>query len=276
MEDTLSALIAHFGFEAAVFFKGDFCGTTDFDAGQHVGHLHFVRQGPVILEHQDREAILIDVPTVVLYPKPFNHRLVIPPESMANLVCATIVFRDLEHNPFATALPDYVQIPIDEVNGLEHITEHLFREASRNEPGQRFVLNRLCDILVFEIIRYVLKHGELKTSLLAGLTDPGIARALTAIHNAPGADWRVGTLAMHASMSRSKFAKRFHDLIGMTPARYLSDRRLALAEHLLQQDQPVKTVASAVGYGTQAAFTKAFTAKTGLSPKQWLRKQRRH
>lgn len=269
----IAQLIADFGFDAKVFFKGDFCGTTHFDGQDGGGHLHFIREGTVIMEHA-AGPLVVDGPAVVLYPKPFPHRLVVAPGADAKLVCATIHFRDTERNPFVAAMPAWVHMPVNDVSGLVLTTQHLFLEATRNEPGQHYVMDRLCDILVFEIIRHVFKQDNLKTGTLAGFSDPGIARALAAIHANPGAAWNLATLASEASMSRSKFALRFHELVGITPARYLSDWRLSVAMKLLQQDHSVKAVAAAVGYGTQPSFTKAFVNSTGLSPKQWLLRQR--
>ena len=269
----LATLIPEFGFNAKVFFKGDFCGTTNFDGDGNLGHLHYVREGKVIMEHAEGDPLVIDVPSVVFYPRPFRHRLVVPTASQAKLVCASIGFREMEKNPFVVAMPPWVQIPISEGSGLMHTTEHLFLEASRNEPGQHYVLDRLCDILVFEIIRYVFKRENLKAGTLAGFTDPGIARVLISIHNAPGANWTIETMAIEASMSRSKFSARFHELVGTTPARYLMEWRLSVAKKLLKKNQSVKAVASAVGYGTQPAFSKAFTDSVGISPKKWLLKE---
>jgi AraC-like DNA-binding protein len=74
-------------------------------------------------------------------------------------------------------------------------------------------------------------------------------------------------------MSRSKFALRFRELVGTTPASYVADWRLALAERLLMQNQPVKVVADAVGYGSQGSFTRAFTVRNGMPPKERLRQR---
>lgn len=270
----LATLIPEFGFNAEVFFKGDFCGATDFDGDGNLGHLHFVHQGTVIMEHAEGDALVIDVPSVVFYPRPFKHRLVVPAGSQARLVCASIRFRQMEKNPFVAAMPQWVRIPISEVSGLVHTTEHLLLQASRNEPGQRYVLDRLCDILVFEILRYMFKREKLKAGTLAGFTDPGIARVLMCIHNAPGANWTIATMATEASMSRSKFSARFHQLVGTTPARYLAEWRISLAKKLLKENRSVKAVASAIGYGTQPSFSKAFKDGTGISPKQWLLNER--
>lgn len=70
--DFLSAVIAKFGFDTDVFFNGEFCGTPDFQARLGMGHLHFIREGPVLFEHDGQDALVIQGPAVVLYPRPFD------------------------------------------------------------------------------------------------------------------------------------------------------------------------------------------------------------
>jgi AraC-like DNA-binding protein len=51
---------------------------------------------------------------------------------------------------------------------------------------------------------------------------------------------------------------------------YLTERRIQLAAHLLT-DGPatVSAVAHTVGYGSEAAFSRAFKRSMGLSPGAW-------
>ncbi len=151
------------------------------------------------------------------------------------------------------------------------MTDFLFRESAINESRPQFVLDRLCDILIYEIICHVIDQGSVNTGTLAGMADKGIRQALAGIHREPGMAWSVDTLAAHASMSRTKLATRFRELVGTSPGRYLTDRRLTIAEGLLLQGDLVKSVAEAVGFGSPPSFTKAFIYRNGLSPKQWVK-----
>ncbi|HEX8887164.1 MAG TPA: helix-turn-helix transcriptional regulator [Noviherbaspirillum sp.] len=74
-----------------------------------------------------------------------------------------------------------------------------------------------------------------------------------------------------AGMSRSKFASQFHKQVGMPPAEYIAQRRMKLARQLLRQRLPVEQVAIRVGYQSQPAFSRAFSARFGVSPSAWLR-----
>ncbi len=107
--------------------------------------------------------------------------------------------------------------------------------------------------------------------LVTGLSDPRLARALVALHDEPGAPWSVEQLATVAGMSRTSFNQRFRDLVGQTPADYLSDWRIGLAQAGLLQGASIKQLASDLGYANPSALSRAFAAKSGCSPRDWLK-----
>jgi AraC-like DNA-binding protein len=57
------------------------------------------------------------------------------------------------------------------------------------------------------------------------------------LHSNPAHPWTVGELARHAALSRSAFARRLTELIGVAPLEYLSDWRMAL-EHTSHRRPP--------------------------------------
>jgi AraC-like DNA-binding protein len=77
---------------------------------------------------------------------------------------------------------------------------------------------------------------------------------------------------MASGMSRSSFAVRFKDLVGETPLEYLTSWRMQKATSLLQKgDNKLFEVAKAVGYDTDAAFSKAFKRVVGVAPREYRR-----
>jgi AraC-like DNA-binding protein len=272
--DMLSGLLSRFTLRARVFHTGELCGISDFRADDEVGHLHLVRQGQVIVHHANCPSIHIDVPTFLFYPRAFSHRLVVPSDSVADILCAAIAFRDGDHNPLARALPDYLLIPLKQIPTLTHVLDLLFNEAFHDQSGRQLILDRLCDVLVVQVIRHAMETGQMTSGMLAGLATPGLARALVAMHEQPAEAWTLERLATLSGMSRSSFAKHFHQVVGITPADYLTSWRISMARSLLEKNVPVKRVAQDVGYGSQPAFTKAFTARLGMSPRAWLNRAR--
>ena len=114
------------------------------------------------------------------------------------------------------------------------------------------------------------KH--LQSGLLAGLAEPRLAKAIQAIHTQPAHAWSVETLATVAGMSRARFAASFSTIVGLTPGGYLSEWRIGIAQTLLRRGKPLQNIASAVGYGSASALSRAFSAQLGLSPKEWLKR----
>ena len=83
----------------------------------------------------------------------------------------------------------------------------------------------------------------------------------------------VESLAEAAGMSRSAFAARFKELLGQTPLEYVTEWRMQKAMQLLQQrDKKLIDVARSVGYGSDAAFSKAFKRVVGANPGEYFKR----
>lgn len=77
----------------------------------------------------------------------------------------------------------------------------------------------------------------------------------------------VPDLAARAHMSPRTFARRFREVTGTTPHRWLLDQRLQLAERLLEDtDLTVDTVADRAGFGSSDTLRHHFAARRGVGP----------
>lgn len=104
------------------------------------------------------------------------------------------------------------------------------------------------------------------------LRDPHIARAVEAIQNEPGTKWSVAGLARVANSSRSAFAEQFRLAVGVPPLAYLARVRMERAKQLLTAEGfSVGQTASALGYCSDEAFSRAFRRVAGESPTAWRR-----
>ena len=72
-----------------------------------------------------------------------------------------------------------------------------------------------------------------------------------------------------SGVSRSVLAERFVEMVGQPPMQYLALWRMQLASRLLVEGGQVATVAGAVGYESEAAFSRAFKKLMGQSPASW-------
>jgi transcriptional regulator GlxA family with amidase domain len=113
-----------------------------------------------------------------------------------------------------------------------------------------------------------MEGNEIDSGLLNGLSDPRVAQALVAIHEAPGENWTLERLAEIAGMSRTQFAVTFKSLIGITPMTYLSNWRLDIARDELAAGRQVKAVANMCGFSSPASFSRAFAKRYGAPPRR--------
>ena len=172
-------------------------------------------------------------------------------------------------------LPPVIHIRREEAGAarLHRIVELIGEEAAAQRPGRELILERLVEVLLVEALRFrAASAARQEQGLLAGLSDPGLARALREIHVDVARRWTVAELARTAGMSRAVFAERFARKVGMPPMQYLLEWRTAIAKDLLRRERPpLAEVAERVGYQSASAFSTAFTRLTGCSPSAFAR-----
>lgn len=276
--DRLSPLFERFRVRASLFHAGPLCGVTHFDAHPGRGFLHVMRRGEMEIRHEADSGLVqrlsVTEPSLVFYPRPLAHDFHNAPAEGSDFVCATLDFDAGEAHPLVLALPPLVVLPLARVDGVAATLQLLFAEAERVRCGQRLLADRLFEVLLLQLLRWMLdqRDAALPLGLLRGLADPRLARSLTAMHSLPGAPWSLAQMAAEAGMSRSRFALAFKEAVGQTPADYLSQWRLAIARGELRSGKPLKVLAAELGYANPSALSRRFTQQTGQSPRAWLQR----
>jgi|ThiBio_inoc_plan_1041526.scaffolds.fasta_scaffold01527_14 AraC-like DNA-binding protein len=275
--DRLSGILERFRVQAQLHHSGALCGLNHFDACEGYGYLHVLRRGLLKVSHPGGrdvpESMHFDEPTLLLYPRPFTHRFHNPPIEGSDFTCARLSFDGGSYNPLARALPSLIALPLARVSGLDLALELLFAETDRVRCGQRLLADRIFEVVVIQLMRWLLDHpleAGVHPGFITGMSDPRLARALVAMHDAPGEPWSVERMAERAGMSRTAFSNSFREVVGQTPADYLNDWRMALAQSRLREGQPIKALAEELGYANPSALSRAFAAKVGMSPRDWL------
>lgn len=276
--DRLSSLLERFKVRARLFHNGPLCGISPFPAQPGRGFLHVMRRGELELRHGAKQSGLprrlrITEPTLLFYPRPLTHEFRNPPEEGSDFVCAELEFDGGALNPLVRALPPLIVLPLARVDGLELALQLLFSETERLRCGQRLLADRLFEVVLIQLLRWLIDHpteAGVQPGLITGLSDERLARALVALHEAPGQAWSLEAMAQCAGMSRSAFAAHFKAVLAQTPANYLADWRLTLAQSQLRQGRPVKQIADELGYASASALSRLFSQRLGQSPRQWL------
>lgn len=275
--DRLSALLERFRVRTRLFHSGAMCGTSVFEPLPGRAFLHVLRDGTMVVKHPRAAGIPRTVefiePTALLYPRPVHHTFVNPPQDGSALTCATLDFDGGDRNPLVQALPALVAVPLRQVEGLEPALDLLFSETDRVRCGSRLLADRLFEVVLIQLLRWMIDHPArvgIDSGLIVGLSDLRLAKALVALHRSPAQAWTLHEMAQEAGMSRAAFAAAFKAATGTAPAEYLGNWRLTLATSMLRAGQPVKCIASAVGYSTPSALSKAFRQRFGTAPRDWI------
>jgi AraC-like DNA-binding protein len=144
-------------------------------------------------------------------------------------------------------------------------------EIVKDEPGQEAVLDRLLDLLLIAVLRAWFARPDAEApAWYRAYSDPVAGKALRLIHDDAAHPWTVAELAAEAGVSRAAFARRFTELVGEPPMKFLTDWRLSLAaDLLLEPDATIGSVAYQVGYGSPFALSSAFKRVRGMSPQQY-------
>jgi transcriptional regulator GlxA family with amidase domain len=135
------------------------------------------------------------------------------------------------------------------------------------------VLAKLSELLFLEAVRrYADALPEGETGWLAGLRDRYVAGALALFHQDVARAWTVDELAREVGLSRSALGERFTRLIGVAPMHYLTSWRMRVAAQKLRDGSAsLAQVAYAVGYESEAAFSRAFKKVFLTAPATWRR-----
>ncbi|MFD0556955.1 AraC-like DNA-binding protein [Stackebrandtia endophytica] len=189
----------------------------------------------------------------------------------SRLICGIVAFDEPAARQLLRQLPAVVLVggpAIPASTAIRDTLRLMSTELEYLRPGGEAVATRLADILIVQAIRAWLEQDSAaQTGWLRAIQDPRIGGALDAIHSEPGGDWNLERLAQRASMSRSTFAARFHELVGEPPMSYVTRWRMNLAHsRLLDSDVTVAKLAGELGYRSEASFHRAFSRTIGQTP----------
>jgi len=180
-------------------------------------------------------------------------------------------FGDRRKNPLLTALP-----PVLVVRGgtdrnrswLKMTLNAIAEELAEEQPGSNLVIAKLADLLFMQALRaYLATDLQNSVGWMRGIMDPLVGRAISCMHAAPERRWTLQGLAEEVGCSRAVFAQRFSALVGQGAVSYLTAWRMHVAAGLmLDGTGNIGSVASRVGYQSEAAFSVAFKRWAGISP----------
>ena len=172
------------------------------------------------------------------------------------------------------ALPPVVLLESEEQRqSLRWAVDRLLREMRDPQPGGTLIAQQIASTMLVEALRlHVAEDIKKYPGWLAALGDLRLRAALSCIHGEPARAWTLAGLAHAAGMSRTAFAQLFKQKVGRSPMEYLTHWRMTIAaKRLKNAKESISSLAPAVGYKSESAFSAAFKREWGSSPREHSR-----
>ena len=283
MSEALSDIIRLFRMNVDVYHNAQACGNWLFSE-HSLGDtcFHMVTKGECRLDVPGHMSTQLNVGDLVIFPREIPHtmgpigeasgpELVLPFDQAGDIpgtgmLCGQARFDHQGSAHLLDALPTVFIVPFNREHEWLCSLIHLIIKESEN-PGlaSSAIVDRLSELLfVYALRQYLLDHRD-RQGILALFADGRMAKATSAIHEAPDKDWTLDLLAKKSGMSRTSFAETFRRISGWTPVKYLTWWRMQLAWGKLSEGQTSAGVADQVGYRSEAAFSRAFLKQFGVS-----------
>lgn len=299
--DALSDILRMVHLRACIYFVKNMPAPWGMDIPATAnGPLHMVLEGNCLLRCKG-EQIPLQAGDAVLLPHGVCHQMLddestIPepgPEMMRRLMsgeeteanpratrmlCGHFEWDGAFDHPFFKELPDLIVVrgvfDNQDADRFRTIVGLIAAESGDSEPGSSAITDRMGEVLFVSMLRTWMIENKPDKGVLATINDPRLSRAVKRIHQSPELDLDLNALARVAGMSRTSFAVRFREVMGTPPASYLAEWRMLKAHKLLLQTElPTSDIVSRIGYGSDAAFARAFKRRFGDTPGKLRREQ---
>jgi AraC family transcriptional regulator len=149
------------------------------------------------------------------------------------------------------------------------------QELALGGPGGRLYVESLASALVVHLLRRYGATQPPPTMHKGGLTPRQLHRIIEYIHDHLGGDLGLIELAASAGLSPHHFGEAFKASMGVSPHRYVIERRVRRAAELLNDGiGSIAEIAYGVGFSSQSHLTTNFRRIIGVTPGYYRRSRR--
>ena len=190
------------------------------------------------------------------------------------IVCGFLGGAGLAGNPLIESLPTFIRYDgsLARSGSLVRASlDYAAGEVTDARPGSDALLARIAEMLFIEAVRSYVENLPNETGgWFEALRDRSLSKAIALMHRNPERQWTVEQLGRTVGASRSSLTEKFSRHLGCAPAEYLTQHRLRLAaDELAAGSATIMKIAASIGYGSEAAFSRAFKRSYGVPPSAW-------
>lgn len=162
-------------------------------------------------------------------------------------------------------LPSVIQVSVGR-GRLEQLSQLIYAEMDTCGMAQKVAVDSLLNYLFIVVLRHFLSQNEHLSRLLT-IKDEAIIKLIQAMIASPDEGWTLEKMSAYCFLSRAVFAKRFHQSVGYTPNRFLTQIRISIAMVLIKTtSRTLLDIAVSVGFQSESYFGKTFKSYTGITP----------
>ena len=153
---------------------------------------------------------------------------------------------------------------------IEGIARRLLAELKAEGFASRMYVESLANQLAIHLLRYYSSAKKLPKDPSTRLPRYKLQRATDYINDNLREDLTLERISQALSMSPYHFAHLFKQSVGLTPHRYVIQRRMERATSLLRETElSITQIAHQVGYANHSHFSVAFRRFTGQTPRRY-------
>ncbi len=302
--DLLTDILTVLRLHGTVYFHADFHSPWGMDIkGGQYANFHIVTAGQCWVRwRDDQDTLVLSNGDLVVFPHGHRHIVCDGPDCDAapaeevlaksrrgeggkvqyggngqatSLICGHFEYDRSRQHPLLKALPvvmHFKAADMAEADWVKTVARMTVSESASSRQGSSAISDRLAEVLLVQLIRNYIEQLPIEDGFLAAMSDRSIGAALEQIHQHPELNWDVRQLAQTGGLSRSAFASRFSQQVGIGPMQYLTNWRMQQAADLLADtDYSMAQIAERVGYTSEWSFAKAYKRAFGIGPGAYRR-----
>ena len=169
--------------------------------------------------------------------------------------------------------PMHLKLTAEQLNSISDLLSDRKEQMHVHSTEEAFLNTGAFLMIVTKLCRFYMQNTEALTENLSS-NDANFMRALSLIHERYNEKLSLDDLAKEARMSKSTFVRKFIYICKLTPAEYITRKRIEVAINMLiSSNASVSEIAEKVGFYDTAHFSRTFKKLNSVTPLEY-RKQK--